>query len=155
MMSPGLTQSAPRRNTWSARVKISTTGRRKVKAMRKDLTNQRLITQLLKKKEEEEISGTDGEDEWYAHNWCWVLVVCRLYRFYILTCGEILWYSTLLMNHQSLTVTVTEMLCLLLWINNLKLTMALQQIKGDQKAGDALTCHMWCTKYSFEAIENH
>ena len=63
MMSPGLTQSAPRRNTWSAWVKKSTTGRRKVKAMRKDLTNQKLITQLLKKKEEEEISGTDGEDE--------------------------------------------------------------------------------------------
>ena len=63
IMSPGLTQSAPRRNTWSAWVKKSTTGRRKVKAMRKDLTNQRLITQLLKKKEEEEISGTDGEDE--------------------------------------------------------------------------------------------
>ena len=62
-MSPGWTQSARRRNTWSASFKRSTTGRKKMKAMRKDLTDQRLITQLFKKKEEEEILGLDGEDE--------------------------------------------------------------------------------------------
>ena len=47
-------------------------------------------------------------------------------------------------------IVAERVLCFLLWINNLKLTMALHQIKGDQKADDAQTCQKWCIEYSFE-----
>ena len=63
MMSPEWTQSAARRNSWSYSTKRSTTGRKKVRALRRDLTNQKLITQLFKRKEDEAISLPDRDEK--------------------------------------------------------------------------------------------
>ena len=110
-------------------------------------------------------ASVDAKLYWLLH------YIWKMHTFFGLECDQILEFSTLLMDQQSLTnigldmlmvmkawrlhcLWLSSSLSLLSWISYLKSTWALHQIKGGQKHGDAQTCQMWCIGYFSELFEN-